>query len=658
MLRKQNKLIATIKSIITLGLIGATLITAGCSSNNNSSTNNAPATTLSGVAATGVAMSGATVTVTDSKGASKTTTTGASGSYTLDVTGMTAPFVIVASGMAGDGAETLVSMVATQPTAGQAVVANVTPLTNALAATLDSTGDPLHMAANVATEAANITSTKLASATNNLQTALANLLGQVGASATTDFISGSFTANGSGLDNLLDSLQISVAPGGTANGGMTIAVKDGNGTVATSPLTLTATPAPLPALTTVADYTVANAAKAALTACFAVTPSVNRLTDSKCTGLVTADYLNNGRTGAQEFSFASGAEFDNAIAETPEIIRFIDAQHALVKLVLDQSSGQHYALTTIAEKSGLTNNIWLLRGNQRPYAMSINAVIDKHEELNANASIPSYYASGLNMRINASVGSAALVFANLGSYVKVTGPALPLAGIILKPIASPGVCPYLTITSETGDATVARKQSCNAFFRLTGIAQDPAKANAIDGLYLAGPSHNQNYSLGKISDTTLQGINPFEPYVFTVHDGAASTDTATTVFLRSRPLTLAELPNVRWNVLSAATKATMIPLNPAAFTGGASFPVSWTPQAMTAPVTGVSVQIRSGGVMISGNPAVAPSASSATVSPGVNFGSVATMGMTPSNLDLSYVNLPALTRTDLSIFSSTSYNTF
>ena len=642
-------------------MIGATLITAGCSSNNNSSTNNAPATTLSGVAAT--------VTVTDSKGASKTATTGASGSYTLDVTGMTAPFVIVASGMVGDGAETLVSMVATQPTAGQAVVANVTPLTNALAAALDSTGDPLHMAANISTEAANITASNLATATTNLQTALGPLLAQLNISSSMNFITGTLTANGTGVDKLLDSLQITVAPGGTANGGTTVALKDGNGTVTTQSLSLATTPAPLPTLNTVADYSVINSAQAALTSCFAVTPASNRATAPQCTSLVAGGYLNDGKSGSVEFAFASSATFDNAIAEPPQVIYFIDATHALVKLVLDLTDGSHYALTTVAAN---TINGWVLLGNQENYFTFVNGVAEKREELNTGTALPGAYTSGLNLYFDKSIGGAASVFANSAnknSYVKVTGPGLPVAGIILQ--ESSGTCAYLTIQSENGTpaatGTLAgHKNTCVSFFRLTGIALDGSTAfdSVFDGT-TPSPNHNQNFRNGKLIDTDILAIHPFDAYTVTVHDANIPSDTTFTRRLRSRPLTLAELPNVHWNVISNATKASLTP-GPTAFTGGASFPVSWTPQPLTAPVTTVNVQVRSAGVLVANNPRVSPAASSASVTASASFGSVASMGTmmcapantTSSCKDFSWVGLNGRNRLDLQIFTSTTYSAY
>lgn len=57
---------------------------------------------LSGVAAYGAPMANAKITLIDAVGTTKETTADSTGSYTLDVTGLTAPFLIKASMPSGD----------------------------------------------------------------------------------------------------------------------------------------------------------------------------------------------------------------------------------------------------------------------------------------------------------------------------------------------------------------------------------------------------------------------------------------------------------------------------------------------------------------------------------------------------------------------------
>ncbi|MFZ3128745.1 MAG: hypothetical protein WA136_12095, partial [Rhodoferax sp.] len=191
------------------------------------------------------------------------------------------------------------------------------------------------------------------------------------------------------------------------------------------------------------------------------------------------------------------------------------------------------------------------------------------------------------------------------------------------------------------------------------VAQNAANAATFDTAFTAGqPNHNQNYRVGKVSDATLLTIHPFDAYTFTIHDGAAGTDSSITEWLRARPLTTAELPYVRWNALSAGTLASLDPNNAAAFTGGASMPVSWTPQPLTAPVTVVNAQVRSGGVLVANNPRVSPSATSTAVTPATPYPSIVGMGGVLANKDFDYVSLNARNRFDLQIFSATSYSAY
>ncbi|MEW6684351.1 MAG: hypothetical protein AB1451_15750 [Nitrospirota bacterium] len=69
------------------------LLLAGCNGGGDSSPA-ATSTTVTGTAATGAAIAGATITIKDADGTTATATTGTDGSYSLDVTGMTPPFLV------------------------------------------------------------------------------------------------------------------------------------------------------------------------------------------------------------------------------------------------------------------------------------------------------------------------------------------------------------------------------------------------------------------------------------------------------------------------------------------------------------------------------------------------------------------------------------
>ena len=82
-----------------MAFVSAALVACGGGGGDNAvvpAAQSASNTSISGVAATGQAMAGATITLLDANGVSATKTADAAGSYTFDVTNLTAPFVITA----------------------------------------------------------------------------------------------------------------------------------------------------------------------------------------------------------------------------------------------------------------------------------------------------------------------------------------------------------------------------------------------------------------------------------------------------------------------------------------------------------------------------------------------------------------------------------
>jgi len=95
---------------------------------------------ISGTAAYGSPMAGASIVLTDATGQTVSSTSGADGNYTVKVTGFTAPFLVKASVGSGDGVKEYLALVAAAPKVGETGTANVTPLTHALVAMASSDG--------------------------------------------------------------------------------------------------------------------------------------------------------------------------------------------------------------------------------------------------------------------------------------------------------------------------------------------------------------------------------------------------------------------------------------------------------------------------------------------------------------------------------------
>lgn len=180
----------------------------GCSSGSSS-----PATaSISGTAATGAAMIG-TIYVKDSTGSEVNIAIGSNGQYTVDVTGKAAPFIIKA--VPSDVAKpTQYSYAAAANT-----TVNVTPLTTLALFLANGKQDISLLAANWATQAAQITQQALATAQAKINANFSSMFPSGLDPNSYNFLSTAFTADGGGFDSLLDKLSVTID---MANGSFSI----------------------------------------------------------------------------------------------------------------------------------------------------------------------------------------------------------------------------------------------------------------------------------------------------------------------------------------------------------------------------------------------------------------------------------------------------
>jgi hypothetical protein len=187
-------------------LIMVAVLFSSCVGTGSSSSNPPAGSTLvSGVVVdNGPALTNATVVINDSLGAQKTTTTATDGSYSIDVSSLTAPFVLTATGNVGSTAVTLWS-VEDVVTASTTNTVNITPWTTAIAAALSSTGkaQDLNAMANKQTILSDLTQVDAYT-----KTLLAPTLVEAGYTATQGPIETAFTANGTGYDSIYANLAV------------------------------------------------------------------------------------------------------------------------------------------------------------------------------------------------------------------------------------------------------------------------------------------------------------------------------------------------------------------------------------------------------------------------------------------------------------------
>jgi sugar lactone lactonase YvrE len=208
-----------------LGLFGISVIMmllVSCSG-SSSGTINPPAQTVSGVAAAGTPLNGTVyLKETASTASERSAAVASDGSFSFDVSGLSAPFLLKAVGTANGKSYTLYSF------ASGTGVANINPLSHLAVAEANGSDDLATLYANPTSAAMLAIKSSLTPLIAKIQTVLQGSLTPFGAS-TSNFINDPFVANHQGLDLFFDLYAISVN-----NGGVTVTDKARNNSVNTN----------------------------------------------------------------------------------------------------------------------------------------------------------------------------------------------------------------------------------------------------------------------------------------------------------------------------------------------------------------------------------------------------------------------------------------
>jgi len=448
---------------------------------------------VSGTAAVGAPLVG-TVTVKDALGATKgPIAIGTNGAYSVDVTGMTAPFVFRATGTA-NGETYTVHSIATAADANGNI--NITQLTDLVVANIagklaqnyfDSFGPSGN--ADAATKAA------VDAEVSKLKEKLLPVLTALGVDASIDLLRAKFTPLSSALDKALDVINVSVDS--TTN----IA------TISTLVNTITITD-------DLAKKAAEEAAPATLSADNVATADGDRdlvkkaVTDfgakfatglplaSQLTPLITAGFLHNDVNGtAFTNDISTQSSFVGASFTDIEIhgIDYSDPTKitARVSFSIKNSNGVELErVPNMRVRKSSVDGIWRLHGNQRALDLSGYAHLIK------NVSTDTCVMTGLEFGIqdqNAGNNGGTI------AYILVTGPGLPLAGLRYDAAALGGrwkisgaSTPYYMManscsgTQTVSDANIAAIPD-NALYTLTAYtAADAAitfPSGTADGKY-------------------------------------------------------------------------------------------------------------------------------------------------------------------------------
>jgi hypothetical protein len=202
---------------------------AACGSGGDDAPAPAPApaatTTVTGVAASGAAFTGATVTVTDSRGTvvgSTAAPVGTNGTYSVTLAaGAVPPFVLTATRTMANGATD--SLVSVLPSAGSATV-NLTPLTTLVASRLSPSGNPLTLAAEVQAKTATVDPASVAAKTAEVKQIVAPAMAATN-TTNVDLLNGTFAVDGTGHDRLLDTLTVNIIPASGTSANIEVGLK-------------------------------------------------------------------------------------------------------------------------------------------------------------------------------------------------------------------------------------------------------------------------------------------------------------------------------------------------------------------------------------------------------------------------------------------------
>jgi len=592
-----------------LALVSMVLVACGGGGgSSSSSTTPAADTTVSGTAAAGSPLDGATITITDSTGAVVgTTTADSNGLYSIkfQAANYKAPYVITASGNIGSGAETFVSFYPSTPTPGATQTVNVTPVTHAIASRISSTGNPYDLVDSITTEKGNITTSAIATIEAAFRAFLDAHLTSVGLKSDFHLVN---TAYNSNFDTLLDNVKFDVSPSGVitvaSSAGQAVNDLDDSATqpaagsvaliaAATNPSA--SDKAKIPAPTGGAEalgIDVLDKIRVSLDSCMAL-PTATRQTSSVCQQYIIGTYKHDGRNLATEFGPNGAIDItssgnDGMVFKKPEILRQIDmtkgAEILLVRLTgVRKSDGSTRELVSIAKNNASgANTGWKLTGNGRAYNTNINAAVVKRAS--QGAATPRY-ESDLSVYVQTPSDSSI-------SYAKITGGGLPSGGLFLRPKTG---CDFLTITppklnvttvSSVNDLADPNTASTNtAYSQQAGTCSSLYRLQVVkvsDGSDVTFSSNQWLQASPQKTTAEVLALNANDLYKFEL----IKTNGATVTYwnrLRAKPITAAEIKNqIKFVDFTDATKA-MMTSSGASFYGGGNAPtIGWTTPANTA----------------------------------------------------------------------------
>ena len=426
-------------------------------------------TGFTGVAAAGLPLVG-NVRVKDALGAVRSAPIGTNGSYSIDVAGMTAPFVFRAEGRAG-GREYVIHSAATAADVGGVI--NVTPLTDLAVSNIATDVAARYFEGD---NFAGLDAARLQQETAQLRTRLLPVLQALGVDASIDLLRTPFTPLADALDKAIDLLRVDYTAGVAT---ITNIVTQQQ---ITDQLALAATQeAGAPALTQTAGVAQSSSD------IDLIRSAVSGFLQSFATGLPTAGSLRPRLSADFLFRDQTAEEFLSQIVSEPFLvgatltevtirrIDYSDAQRPVadVAFLIKGAAGNTIGIER-RWKLVKDGGSWLLHGDQRVMDVEVAALMSRGTTRNAAGGSTVCNESGLSLLIedyNPDNNGGTV------DHVIVTGPGIPAAGVRLNNRALGGTFEIDTATSNGGVGNFYRVAgNCGGVFEVPGLSSLPDNA--------------------------------------------------------------------------------------------------------------------------------------------------------------------------------------
>ncbi len=565
------------RTSLTLTLLAGMTLLAGCggSDSNNLGTLQAPIISGTVAAATGpiTGAMGGTVTLKDSTGPARTVTATLDSqghySFTLDqVEGMAAPFMLEASYQVGGVTYTLHSSVTTQDYATGNVIVDINPLTDLVIGNIVA-NSPQSQFVNGGFSAY-LTQTAMQNGVQALTPLLQNLINQLGVS-NADFLHQSFTANGTGVDALINAVYINIDQI-AKNEVITNALTGDtiSGTLSGPPTTLLANTA-IANGGSLADLQAITAQLNSLTSTYASFPSASAAglqayfdqSNFLHSGSSLSSYLSNliGNTNSQIAN--SGFAYTNIVlSPVPSYVSLPAGATTsyLVSYTALQNAAPQGRESVVMYKNSAGQ--WLILGNQQKARVNVTAFGGEN-----NGNPP---CTGLKLQVE-----------DAGLYTDGNGNPVPVAyALVAGPGLSPSVMLYQaggtqgTINGNSNALTLAAgttDSNGNTTYTYNGTATAPAAV---------GTCYPNVYTM---TDTQIGTIGSSSlPLVYTVTLYGAANQTLATynVPVMAQPLNSTQLATGLFPTAISSTVGVQ-----SFITAGTSTTILWTPPAYIADPT-------------------------------------------------------------------------